>query len=377
MIGIIVGIAIMEISVGVVNGFQNEIPAKITGFWGQIQIETQRLSESSSTLPLDFSLKNKNDLKKIKSIEWFSPIIYKAGIAKTTHSFEGVIIKGIDTEYSLSYLKSHLISGNGSKIDLTGSNCLIPSTIADKLNLKVSDSLTIYFIQNPLRIRRLIISGIYKTPIQNELGKSFVITNLTTLQRLNNWSDSTYSAIEVHLKNGAEIVNSSDQINEVLPLNLTSNTIYDQFTQLYTWLSLFDTNKIVLLIIMLSVSTLNLITALLVLIMERTNQVGILKTLGFSNYHLRQYFLLLSTKILVPGFVIGNLLGLGLIVFQRYFGVFSLPEDTYYLNQIPVLISLKEVLYINLATLFTCILTLLIPVLIISKISPVKTIKFD
>lgn len=377
--GVAVGIVVILAATAIVNGFQQSIPAKFTGFWGHIQVSRLEISQSFEQQPFVLRIDMLDSIRTLPEVDWVAPYATKAGIIRTEDGFEGVILKGVDTMYNMSFLESCLVAGRLPDFisDESSNEVLLPESVLKRLKLKLNDKIQFYFIQDPPRVRLFTIVGIYKLGIEEEFGKPFVISDLRQIQRLNNWEPDESGSLEVHLKNGVSLLNTAYEISDLVDLNLEAYTIEELYPNLFSWLNLFDLNKQVLMVIMLLVAGINMISALLILILERTQTIGLFKAFGMQNRDIRRLFLLTGTYISGIGMLIGNGLAFLLYWLQTQFELVKLDESNYYVSAVPLQISTSELLILNVATLSVCVLLLVLPSLAIARIKPVEAIRFD
>lgn len=377
--GVAVGITVMLAAIAIVNGFQQSIPDKFTGFWGHIQIQKLDLNNSFEQQPFFIRPGLLDSLALTPGIDNILPYANKGGIIKTDSSFEGIVLKGVHWTWDTTLLQPLLTAGRMPILtDSENSNeVLLPLNIAKKLELEVGNRIQMYFIQDPPRVRVMQVVGIYQLGIEGEFSKPFVLGDLRHVQRLNGWSDQEAGGIEVHLTSGANQNAIAAQLSGMVDHDLEAYTIEELYPNLFSWLGLFDLNKQVLITIMLLVAGVNMISALLILILERTSTIGLLKTMGMRNRSIRSLFLLTGSYIALWGLFWGNLFGLGFYFLQYYFQLIPLDEASYYVAFVPVLLSWQEVLILNLGTLLACVLMLLGPSFLVTRISPLKAIRFD
>ncbi len=377
--GVAVGITVMLAAIAIVNGFQQSIPNKFTGFWGHIQIQKLDLSNSFEQQPFFIRPSMLDSLEKIPGVAHLLPYASKGGIIKTDSSFEGIVLKGVHWQWDTTLLKPLLTAGRMPILtEAENSNeILLPLNIAKKLELQPGSRIQMYFIQDPPRVRVMQVVGIYQLGIEGEFSKPFVLGDLRHVQRLNGWSDNEVGGIEVHLKSGMNNAKLASQLSGLVDHDLEAYTIEELYPNLFSWLGLFDLNKQVLISIMLLVAGVNMISALLILILERTSTIGLLKTMGMRNRSIRSLFLLTGGYIALWGLFWGNLFGLGFYFLQYFFQLIPLDEASYYVAYVPVLLSWQEVLVLNLGTLLACVLMLLGPSFLVTRISPLKAIRFD
>lgn len=380
---IALGIIIMMIAIATSVGLQEKIRDKVSGFNGHIQITNFDNNNSEITL-VPVSTKQNfypkfNIVEGVKSIQVFAT---KAGIIKTETDFEGVVVKGVGTDYNWSFISEYIIDGIAPKYDSIKSSVevLLSEHITNRLQFKVGDEFNIFFLkEDPNRPPSVIVFklvGIYNSGMQ-DFDESILFADIKHIQRLNKWDKTQVGGFELFLDDFDEIERKGDQIYKEIPAELNTTTIIQKFPGIFEWIKLFDNNVILIIIIMVFVAGINMITALLVLILERTQMIGILKSLGSDNLSIRKIFLYNASYIIFRGLFWGNVIGISLLLIQKYFGVITLDPETYYVREAPVYIDLGYVIILNLGTLLLCLLMLLIPSYIITKISPVKAIKFD
>ncbi|WP_293301243.1 FtsX-like permease family protein [Pedobacter sp. UBA4863] len=376
--GVMLSLAVMILSLAIIKGFKTEIQDKVRGFVGDVQIYRFDLNGSFEKSPFIANDTTINGLKNNPQIASFYPFTTKPAIIVANGEVEGVNYKGIDSTYNWAYIKKHLVSGN--VIDFSDSTkgaqqILISEYTAKRLMLKTGDSFVMHFVQNPPRKRKLTIVGIYKIGIEN-IDKGFVIGDISLIRRLNNWQAEETGGIEVRIKDFKLLKTVADDVYSNLELRLKSRSVEESTPEIFTWLSLLDVNTKVLIILMLIVGVINMITALLIMILERTNMIGILKAMGMKNSSIRKIFLYNAIYLVGIGLFLGNILGLGLCFLQQYTHLFKLEQTNYYLDYVPIEVHFSDVLLLNLATVVICTLVLIVPSMLVSRISPLKAIRF-
>ncbi|RKS99862.1 ABC transporter permease [Flavobacterium sp. 123] len=379
---IAIGMIMMIVSVATGVGLQQKIREKVSAFNGHIIISNYDNNQSEVTLvPI---AKNQDFYPKFKSVSGISHvqvIASKAGIIRTENAFEGIIFKGVDKDYQWDNIKEYLISGKLPDFSKgVNSDVLISQFLADRLNLKVGDSFNTFFIKEDQgqlpNIRRFKITGIFNSGFQ-EFDATYIIGDIRHIQRINKWSPNEVGAFEVFVSDFNNIKAKGEEVYEQTSSTLDTKTIIEKYSYIFEWLQLFDFNIIIILVVMILVATINMVVALLVLILERTQMIGILKALGANNWSIRKVFLYNAFYLIIKGLFWGNLIGISLLLIQQYFGLIKLNPENYYVNQAPVYFSLGYILLLNLLTVAVCFLVLLIPSYIITKISPVKAIRYD
>ena len=375
--GIMLGLSVMLLSIAVMKGFKNEIRDKVRGFGGDILIQNYDLNTSYENKPFtlgDSSLRKINQMSNVKSLV---PFATKPGIIKTDEEVEGVVFKGIDEHYDPISLNKILKEGRGINFKSSNSNqqVIISENMASRLNLKVGDSFLMYFVQESLRKRKFEIVGIYNTGVE-EVDKTYVIGDLDLVRRLNKWEESEVGGYEVRIDDFSRLQTLTYDIADSLPISLKAIPITENYSTIFDWLSLLDVNAQVVLILMLIVAVINMISALLIMILERTSMIGLLKALGESNWGIRKIFLYNAFYLIVLGLLLGNILGLGLGYLQQETHFFKLDEASYYMSFVPVYFEWTDILMINSGTIIVCLLVLLIPSMLVSKISPIRALIF-
>ncbi|MNS06665.1 Lipoprotein-releasing system transmembrane protein LolE [compost metagenome] len=379
---IAIGMIMMIVSVATGIGLQQKIREKVSAFNGHIIISNYDNNQSEVTLvPIS---KNQDFYPKFTSVSGIShvqAIASKAGIIRTETAFEGIIFKGVGEDYQWNNIKEYLVSGQLPNLSQeVNSEVMISQFLANRLNLKVGDSFNTFFIkedQNQLpNIRRFKITGVFNSGFQ-EFDATYIIGDIRHIQRINKWSPDEVGAFEVFVSDFDNIKSKGEEVYEQTSSTLDTKTIIDKYSYIFEWLQLFDFNIIVILVVMILVATINMVVALLVLILERTQMIGILKALGASNWSVRKIFLYNAFYLIVRGLFWGNLIGISLLLIQQYFGVIKLNPENYYVNQAPVYFNIGYIMLLNLLTVVVCFLILLVPSYIITKISPVKAIRYD
>ncbi|MBB5639182.1 lipoprotein-releasing system permease protein [Pedobacter cryoconitis] len=376
--GVMLSLAVMMLSIAIIKGFKTEIQEKVRGFVGDVRIFKLDLNNSFELTPFVASPKTLSDLKNNKDIAYFQPYATKPAIISANDEVEGINFKGIDGNYNWDYISKHLVSGriiNFADSAKATKEILISSFTANRLKLKTGDNFIMYFVQNPPRKRPFKIVGIYDIGVE-EIDKSFVLGDINIIRRLNNWQPNEIGGIEIKLKNFGRLQTASDKIYASMEINLKSESVKEYFPNIFTWLSLLDVNTRVLLILMMIVGVINMITALLIMILERTNMIGMLKAFGMTDFSIMKIFLYNALYLVGIGLILGNILGLGLGFLQQYTHIFKLNQSSYYLAYVPVELHLTDVLLLNIATILICFTVLILPSLLVSRVSPLKAIRF-
>ncbi|ARV16834.1 ABC transporter permease [Polaribacter sp. SA4-12] len=378
---IALGIIIMLIAVATGAGLQNKIRDKLAGFKGHVQIINYDANNSDvSTVPIkkdqDFYPKFKN-VDGIKNIQVFAN---KGGILRTKTEFEGIIFKGVSTDYDWTFFKEYLLEGRTPNLKLPRTKeVLLSQTIVNRLQLKLNDTILATFLKTATSKlpsnRKYTIVGIYNSGFA-EFDKSMMIGDIREVQKLNKWTENEIGGFEIILDNFDNITEKGEEIYSNIGATLNSKTILDSYPTVFEWIKLFDNNVWFIIAIMILVAGINMITALLVLILERVQMIGILKALGSTNTSIRKIFLYNASYLILKGLFWGNIIGLSIIFIQYYFKIITLNPETYYVTTMPVHISFTYILLLNIGTLIMSFLMLIIPSYIITKINPSKSIKF-
>jgi lipoprotein-releasing system permease protein len=376
--GIMLSLAVMMLSVAIIKGFKTEIQEKVRGYIGDVRVFKYDLNNSFELSPFVPEKETLAQLKNNPEIEFFQPYATKPAIISANNEVEGINFKGIDKTFNWNYIRKHLVSG--TVIDFAdsvkaGKEILISQFTANRLKLKVGDDFIMYFVQNPPRKRPFKIVGIYDIGVE-EIDKGFVIGDLNIIRRLNNWKPDQIGGLEIRIKDFSKLKNVSGNIYENMELNLKSESVAEYFPAIFTWLSLLDVNTNVLLVLMMVVGVINMVTALLIMILERTNMIGIMKAFGMTDYSVMKIFLYNAMYLIGFGLLLGNVLGLGLGFLQKYTHIYKLDQSSYYLSYVPIELHFMDVLILNLATMVICIIVLILPSMLVSRISPLKAIRF-
>jgi lipoprotein-releasing system permease protein len=386
MIGIAIGLAVMLVSVAVVIGFKGEVRNKVIGFGSHIIISNMDDARSYEVRPIvvnDSLLAELSDYKQVKHIQRYST---KPGIIKTDDAFQGMVLKGVGPEFDPTFLKQYLVAGTVPNFsDSTSTNqVLISKTIADKMKLKVGDKIYTYYIgDSTVRARRLTVKGIYQTNFA-EYDKIFLITDIYMVNRLNGWKEDQYGGLELMIRDydkleqtTYQIANNVDKVVDRYGGIYYVRNIQQQNPQIFAWLGLLDTNVWVILILMIGIAGFTMISGLLILIIERTNMIGLLKALGANNHTIRKIFLWLSVFIIGKGMLWGNVIGLLIIYLQGHFKIIKLNPASYYVDTVPVTFNIWFFLVINICSFLVSLIMLLGPSYLISKIHPANSMRYE
>jgi len=385
-LGVALGVAIMIISVSVVLGFKQEIREKVTGIGNHIQIVNYETLYTSEAKPIEIPEKLQNEVRKIDGVTDVMSFCTKTGMLKTDESFQGVLFKGVGENYNLDFLKKNLVEGEINEKFSSSENTkklVVSKKLASTLKLNVGDKVYAYFFDGNLRARRFQITAIYQTNM-SEFDNKLVFCDFYTTRQLLDFEDDQCSGAEICISDFRQLDKVSNDVvavvnhkQDIYGNYYSSPTIKDLYPNIFSWLDLLDTNVVVILILMIAVAGFTIISGLLIIILERTQFIGVMKAMGSSNKSLRHLFIYYSLFIIGRGLLIGNILGLGLCLLQHHLGFVHLDPNTYYVDAAPVMIHWGYVIAINIITLIASVLALIIPSFLVSRIHPAQSIRFE
>lgn len=396
--GVAIGLIVMLLSVGIILGFKQEITKKVEGFGSHIEILDVSSLAAPDAYPVHADAQLINSLKRIPEVRGVAPIAQKMGILKTKNDYMGITLKGIPADYDTTFLANSLVEGRLPKrsaaegavatpedgVTSSASNeILLSRRQADELNLKVGDRVFAYFFEETIKMRRFKVCGIYQSNMAI-FDKTFVITDLNTVRKLNHWEGDEATVIEVRLK-GMDAIDQTlpqverlcSQLNDEVSHARKAFSIVDHYASIFSWLQLLDFNMMVILVLMLCVSGFTMVSGLFILILERTQTIGVLKAMGATNTKIRNVFLSFAGFIIVRGLLIGDVVAIGLLLIQQKYGLIHLDPANYYVETVPVEINLWAIVLVNVGTLVLTTLALVLPSYMVSRIQPSKTIKFE
>ncbi|NND52599.1 MAG: ABC transporter permease [Flavobacteriaceae bacterium] len=379
---IAIGIVVMLVAIATGIGLQQKIRDKAVAFNGHVTISNFDSNVSDESLaPISKNQDFYPAFKELDGISHVQAVATKFGVIRTETDFEGVVFKGIGADFDWRYFKEFLV--DGELPDFTGkmnTDVLMSEYIANRLGFKAGDDFQMYFakddVNKPPSIIKFTIKGIYKSGFL-ELDQTYFLGDIKHIQRLNKWEEDQIGHFEVFLEDYSDLDEMGIAIYQNTPSTLNTETVAQKYASIFEWINIFDKNIYGIIGIMIIVAGINMITALLVLILERTQMIGILKALGSNNWSIRKVFLYNAAYLIVLGLFWGNLIGLGLLFLQKKFGLFPLNPEVYYVTEAPVYISFGYVLLLNIGTFLLCLVMLMVPSIVISKISPVKAIRFE
>jgi lipoprotein-releasing system permease protein len=375
----------MILAVAILTGFKQQIRDKVAGFGAHIQVVNFDANLSYETVPISSDQPFVDKIINhpgIKSVQVFAT---KAGIIKTDDNIQGVVLKGIDSDYDWSFFSSNLVEGDVVRVSDSArtDNVLISKKVADMLGLKLGDSFSMFFVQDPPRMRKFTIAGIYETSLE-EFDKTYLFCDIDHIRRLNGWGEKQVSGFEIFINDFDELDPMTEVVRDAVGYRVAEDeeqlkvtNIRNRYPAIFDWLGFQDTNVIIILILMILVAGFNMISGLLILILEKTNMIGILKAMGAGNKLIRNVFLYQAAWLTAKGLFWGNIIGLGLAVLQLKTGMFSLDPSSYYLKSVPINLDPVHIILLNAGTMLAIILMLLIPSQLIARVTPVKAIRYD
>lgn len=393
IIGIALGVAVMLLTISIVIGFKKEIVNKITGLTTDIVISNINVNSSNEPEPIYLNDDTVKLIKQLPFVKHVQSTAFKNGILKTESENEGIVLKGVSGDYNFDFIKKHLIEGRIPSFNEmeASKDVLISLNLAQKLNLKLNDKMLVYFVcqhqiydsvlnQNIIkyeqRSRNFVICGIFKTSF-SDFDNSLSFVDIRQIQRLNYWQANYVGNYEISINDFNKIDENIEIIQDVLSYDYSVNSVKSLYANIFIWLDKLDVNGIIIIVLMIAVATINMITALLILILERTNMIGLIKALGMNNANVRKLFLMISLKLIGKGMLWGNLFGIAACLIQQYFKLVKLDSAVYYIEYVAIEINWMYFLVLNAGTFLICFIMLLLPTLIITKLTPIKTLKFD
>jgi lipoprotein-releasing system permease protein len=386
IIGIAMGLAVMILAVAILTGFKQQIREKVVGFGSHIQILNLDSNISFETTPISDTQKFLPVIKKIPGIKHIQVFATKAGIIRTDEDIQGVVLKGIGSDFDWSYFKGNMVEGSAFAVSdtvLPSNNVIISKKIANMLRLKKGDSFTMLFIQDPPRMRKFTISGIYETSLE-EFDKMYVFCDIGHIKRLNGWKEDQVSGFEIFINDFDKLDEMTSEVRDAIGYKITEDdakfrvtNIRNRYPQIFDWLNFQDVNVIVIIFLMLIVAGFNMISSLLILILEKTNMIGVLKSLGAEDKTIRRMFLYQAAYLIGKGLFWGNFIGIGIAYLQLKTGVITLDASSYYIKTVPVNLELIHILILNAGTMAVIISMLIVPSQLITRITPVKAIRYD
>ena len=374
-------ITVMILAIATGKGLQEKISAKVTGFTSDIQVTILDLNQSLELSPISPDSLLIMSLYEIEGVEHVQTQISKNALIKTDTEFEGIVVKGVDNNFDWNFINMHLTQGQLPKYNSyeKSNEILISKKLSQTLGLKINDQALFYFQgkqNNQPLIRKFTIKGIYETGLEI-FDDLYIFADLKHLQKINRWSENQFSSIEIKVNKDYNLDAIQSLVEIVTPFDTKVSSSKSLYPQIFDWIKLFDLNIAIILIIMIVVASINMISSLLIIILERTKMIGLLKALGAASISIKKIFLYHSFYLLQKGLIIGNGIGLSFIALQHFLAPIELDPAHYYVKKLPVILSIENWLSINLMSFFVCMVLLIIPALIIQKVEPVKSIRYE
>jgi len=388
LFGIVLGLVVLILSVAIVTGYKSEVGRKVIGFGSHLQIVNLDSNQSFETAPISEVQPFIQELKSIEGIRHVQVFATKPGIIRTDDEIQGVVLKGIGPDFDWSFFQENKVVGEPFHVqDTVRSNKVwVSKQMADLLKLKLGDDLIMFFIHQSEfvpRQRKFELAGIYKTSLE-EFDRMFVLVDINHIRRLNNWKNDEVSGFEILVNDFKTLSDQEKEVHHLLLRNSVADgpvlqvvSIKEKYRHIFDWLSLLDMNVWIILVLMVLVAGFNMVSSLLVIILERTQMIGILKAMGARNWSIRKVFLYFSVLLILKALVLGNLLGVGICLIQKYTHVLRLDPTSYYLDYVPINLNVWHLLLLNVGTVSVTLLMLLLPSYFITKVSPEKTIRFE
>jgi lipoprotein-releasing system permease protein len=379
---IAIGLSVMIISFSILIGFKQTIREKLFSLSSHIQVSKITLNQSFEETPIEINTKFYQNYRKNPEIRHVQAVLNKAGLLKSSEEHAGIIIKGVGRDFDWANFKENLSEGREINFrDTSGQQAtysdeiIISKKIANQLKIKLYDKVRIYFIQNPPRIRPVKVVGIYDTGLE-EFDKNFIIGDLALIQRINDWDRGTAGHYEVFLKNFYNLDLLARQISDDIDQDMQLLKVTEMFPAIFDWLGLMDRNIIVIIALILLVASFNMISVLLVMMMERTPMIGLLKALGTDNAKIRKVFIYNGLTIIIKGMIYGNIFGIGFCFLQKTFKIIPLDSESYYMSYVPISFDWLTILILNIVTLLLVTAVITIPTLVVSRMKLIESLKF-
>ncbi len=373
-----ISLATLILAFGILYGFQGAIKEKVFQLAGHLSVTKYTFSGSFEDTPIIYNDSLLTFLKNQPHVEQIQPFAWKAGLLQSDETIQGVILKGVTKNFDAASFQSQMIDGRFIHFPTAGygREIALSKRIANQLDVKLGDELVLYFLQQPPRYRKLTVAGIYETGLE-EFDDHVIYGDLALIQRINGWGEDQVSGVELRLVDETQITKTESSLYEGLGLKLNATSAYRQYPQIFDWLELLSRNVLLILVVILLLAVFGMISMVLILIMERTHMIGMLKALGASNSVIRRIFMHAGISLIFRGLLLGNLVGLGLCAVQYYFRLLPLDPVNYYINHVPIAFDWVTIVGLNLLLASTIGLTLLVPVMVISGVRPIQAIRFD
>ena len=384
-VSIALGISVMILAVAIVTGFKSEITNKVIGFGSHIQITNYDNNSSFETQPIEKSTVSIDQIENISGIKHVQAFATKPGILKTKSEIQGVVLNGVGLDYDWDFFKKHIVEGDTLQLynNEKSNDILISERLSTLLHLNLGDKISLHFIQNPPRMRRFTITGIYNTGMQ-EFDQLFLFCDIKHIQKLNDWTEDEISGYEIFIDDFDDLAYIEHQVKGITAssfseegASLKVRNIIRKYPQIFSWLDMLDLNVWIILSLMILVAGFNMVSGLLIIILEKTNMIGILKALGTPNWSIRKIFLYQSSMLIGKGMLWGNVIGISICLLQYWFEIIPLDPANYYVDTVPINLNISHLILLNIGSLIATVSMLLIPSYLITKITPAKAIKFD
>ena len=379
IMGTAAGLALILLGSSIVDGFQWEIPQKMGQFWGHLQVRSLRSEEDALRPHLSIRQERLHTLQQIPGVRRVSTVILLPGLGRSSEGMEGVLLKGVDNDSALDFFRSHLVKGQIPSWNENHSTqeILIPKSLATALRVQCGDALSFYFMQQPVRMRKFKVSGIFQMPMQNELGRPVAIVHQSILRKLLGWPENAGGHLEMELMDHRQMTETRLRIDQVLTLQEECVTLEEQMPALFEWLRFFDTNRVVLMILLVIVGAVNLISALLIMILERQRSLGILQIMGLRPMHLAQTTVWIGLRLVFRGLIIGNLITAVVFFVQNQWKFIRLDPESYYLDYVPLKLDWQTYLITNLGAILIAFIILCLSAVLLLRRYADQNLKFS
>lgn len=376
--GIALGVAVMIVAVMVVTGFRDEITKKVIGFGAHIRINNFDSNNSYEESPVSINSPFLESLKNNPSVDHVQEYATKAGIIKTDQEIEGIVLKGISGNYNWDFFRSKMISGKvpDQGDSLHAGEVFISKKTSLKLSITTGDDVVVYFIEQPPRIRKLKVAGVYETGL-DEFDNIYVFCNISVIRKLNNWDADQAGGIELLLKDFSKLEAVNDEVYNTAGYQYYTQSIKEQYPQIFHWLDLQNVNVLIIITLILLIAGISMISTLLIIILENSNLIGVLKTMGATDRSIRRIFIYIAMPVIGGGILAGNIFGITLCLLQLNFGIITLPQESYYVSTVPVNFSITHLMLINGGTILACFFMLIGPSMVVARISPSRVLRYD
>ena len=381
IISVAVGLFVMIVAILIMVGFKKTVRDKVAIFNGDLQITKYTMGSTYEELPVTGDSVFFSELRKLPFIDHIQGVAHKVALIKTHDEIQGVVFKGIGNDFDFKRFDDDIIQGQFIKpadsTDSTASDQIVISRkIAGLLNISTGDPILVYFMQNPVRIRKLIVSGIYDSGME-EFDDKIVFGDIKLIQQLNGWGPGDVGTYEVFIKDPAHILEAQNKLMDLTSYDLYVDSIRNKYDTIFDWLSLINRNVLILLVLMLAVASFNMSSAIIILIMERTQMIGVLKAIGATSKQIRRIFWHNGTRLIYYGLFWGNLFGLGFGLVQSRFRLIPLDPENYYMRYVPIQWDWISIAGLNIMVLIIVSLTIYLPTIMIERINPIKAIRYD